>query len=127
MAAVALATAAVLATDGDFLHGLRAWSELENAVPESDAAIASGRSLYRAHCVGCHGELGRGDGPAGSALDPPPADLVLHVPQHSDGELYYFISRGIPGTAMPSWRSSLSSRERWHLVHYLRRLAAGSP
>ncbi|HVS11601.1 MAG TPA: cytochrome c [Planctomycetota bacterium] len=43
---------------------------------------------------------------------------------HLHGELYYFVSRGIPGTAMPSWRSALSSRERWHLVHYLRELAA---
>jgi putative copper resistance protein D len=77
--------------------------------------------------VACHGERGRGDGLAGVGLDPPPADLLLHVPEHSDGELYYFITVGFPGSAMPSWRSVLSDTARWELVHYLRVLAAGAP
>ena len=75
----------------------------------------------------CHGERGRGNGPAAAGLSPPPADLVLHVPQHSDGELFYMIGRGMPNSAMPEWRNVLTERERWDLVHYLRVLAAGRP
>jgi mono/diheme cytochrome c family protein len=52
---------------------------------------------------------------------------VLHVPQHTDGELFYYVSEGIPETAMPAWRAAISERERWELVHYLRDLADGRP
>ncbi|MGH2500436.1 MAG: c-type cytochrome, partial [Candidatus Limnocylindria bacterium] len=83
----------------------------------------AGRALYGQHCAVCHGAGGRGDGLAAAGLEPPPADLVLHVPQHSDGELFHFVTRGIRGTAMPAWGRTLSERERWVLVIYLRELA----
>jgi mono/diheme cytochrome c family protein len=97
-----------------------------NPVAPSVEAVDHGRAIYRERCVPCHGDRGRGDGAAGATLDPKPADLVLHVPQHSDGELYYMISVGFPGSAMPQWRTVLSETDRWQLVHYLRVLAAGS-
>lgn len=90
-------------------------------------AVAAGRSLYRERCQPCHGERGRGDGPLAAPLVPHPADLLLHVPQHTDGELFYYVTAGIPGSAMPAWRHALGERERWQLVHYLRALADGSP
>ncbi|MGH2377364.1 MAG: c-type cytochrome [Candidatus Limnocylindria bacterium] len=94
------------------------------ATPE---AVARGRAIYTERCVACHGPLGRGNGPLAAPLDPPPADLVLHVPQHPDGELYWYVTRGSPGTAMPAWDAVLSEEERWSVVHYLRQLAAGAP
>ena len=115
------------AEQGDWTRGLSDAYRLQNPVDPSVEAIARGRAMFRERCVACHGERGRGDGPAGVTLDPKPADLVLHVPQHSDGELYYMISVGFPGTGMPAWRSLLSERDRWELVHYLRVLAAGTP
>ena len=36
----------------------------------------SGAYLYRAFCVSCHGESGRGDGPVASLSDRRPADLT---------------------------------------------------
>ncbi len=33
-------------------------------------------ALYRRDCAPCHGERGRGDGPAAAALCPPPTDLA---------------------------------------------------
>lgn len=95
--------------------------------PRSEARVANGRAAYRERCVTCHGERGRGDGALAAVLEPTPADLLLHVPQHPDGELFHFISRGIPRTAMPAWRGALTERERWDLVHYLRVLATGAP
>ncbi|MFV0512686.1 MAG: c-type cytochrome [Jhaorihella sp.] len=38
-------------------------------------AVPSGASLYRQHCVSCHGPDGAGDGPAAADLARPPADL----------------------------------------------------
>lgn len=36
----------------------------------------SGRALYEAYCLGCHGSAGQGDGPAAAGLARPPADLT---------------------------------------------------
>lgn len=106
------------------MNAAYAWT---NPLAPSVEAIDRGRVTFRARCVACHGERGRGDGAAGATLDPRPADLVLHVPQHTDGELYYMVSVGFPGTGMPAWRSALSENDRWELVHYLRVLATGNP
>ena len=38
------------------------------------AVLERGEHLYKATCAVCHGEKGRGDGPAASALKPPPRD-----------------------------------------------------
>jgi mono/diheme cytochrome c family protein len=111
----------------DWTRGLRDAADLRDPAPVTETSSVRGRTLYSERCVPCHGERGRGDGPAAVGLQPPPADLVLHVPQHSDGELFYMITRGVPNTAMPEWRNVLTERERWDLVHYLRVLASGSP
>jgi len=36
----------------------------------------SGEALFRHHCASCHGPEGLGDGPLGSELRTPPADLT---------------------------------------------------
>jgi len=61
-----------------------------------------------------------GDGPQAAGLDPPPADLVTHVPLHPDGVLFSYIQNGIPGTAMPSLGDKLTNEEIWHIVNYIR-------
>lgn len=127
-AASALSAAAWAAyPDFGFERALLASGAIQSFERVTDQTIASGRATYRERCLACHGERGRGDGPSAAALDPRPADLLLHAPQHPDGELFFFISRGVPGSAMPAWRSVLAERERWELVHYLRELADGRP
>jgi mono/diheme cytochrome c family protein len=74
--------------EGDWTRGLNASAGVANPIPPSTEAVNAGRAIYRERCVACHGERGRGDGAAGVTLEPKPADLVLHVPQHTDGELY---------------------------------------
>ena len=113
--------------EGDWTRGLNNAASLGNPVQPTTEAISAGRAIYRERCAACHGDRGRGDGPAGVTLEPKPADLVLHVPQHTDGELYYMVGVGFPQSAMPAWRSALSEQERWELVHYLRVLASGNP
>lgn len=110
-------------TDTRWQRGFDRWADIPSPVARTASDLSAGSAIYRERCQPCHGERGRGDGPAGAALAPRPADLVLHVPQHTDGELYYFVSLGVPGTAMPAWRTVLSERERWQVVLYLRELA----
>ncbi|MSQ12577.1 MAG: c-type cytochrome [Dehalococcoidia bacterium] len=96
---------------------------LVNPFPATPQSVAAGEALYRQHCVACHCTSGHGDGPAAAGLSPPPADLPVHVPLHSDRQLFVWISNGLPGTAMPVFRDKLTAGERWDLLNYLKRFA----
>jgi len=95
---------------------------LVNPIPPSAESISRGSALYQPNCAACHGEGGRGDGPAGVALNPPPADLAIHTQPgvHTDGQLFTWIADGFPGSAMPAWRGELSDDEIWDLVNFIR-------
>jgi mono/diheme cytochrome c family protein len=41
-----------------------------------EASIAWGKELFLRRCASCHGEAGKGNGPAAVALKNPPADLT---------------------------------------------------
>jgi mono/diheme cytochrome c family protein len=97
---------------------------LVNPVPATAQSVNTGRLLYEANCLACHGVRGRGDGPLARSLNPPPLDLMVHGPVHTDGELFGWISEGVTGTAMPSFADRLTETERWHLVNYLRSITA---
>jgi len=45
-------------------------------VPAAATSPASGKEMFKAYCAPCHGEKGKGDGPAASSLKTPPADLT---------------------------------------------------
>lgn len=96
-----------------------------NPVRDDPAVIAAARPIYQERCAVCHGPRGLGDGPAAFTLSPRPANLRIHVPPHADGEISYWISEGISGTAMPAWKTVLTETERWQLVIFLRALARG--
>ena len=51
-----------------------------NPFPPDAESLRIGARVYEDTCQACHGETGLGDGPAGLALDPPPGNLVVHVP-----------------------------------------------
>lgn len=77
-----------------------------------------------ANCALCHGKKGDGRGPLSGQYDPPPrnfacAQTINGVP---DGQLFWIIRFGSPGSAMPP-HSSLKDEEVWQLVLYLRQLA----
>jgi mono/diheme cytochrome c family protein len=83
--------------------------------------------LYEQNCATCHGATGRGDGPLAVALNPRPADFRVHMEAgHSDGELYAWVAKGVPGTAMPAFEDRLSETDRWHIINYIRGFASQS-
>jgi mono/diheme cytochrome c family protein len=95
--------------------------------------VARGKQLFGQNCALCHGPVGKGDGALAPTLFPHPVNLQLHVPQHAPGELFYWISSGIPGTSMPAWsdvdpatgRPRLPDEDRWAIIRYLQALARG--
>ena len=97
--------------------------DVENPISPTEESLSRGRVIYQQHCQVCHGDQGRGDGPAVASLRPPPADLAYHVYQHPDGQFFAWFTRGIPGTAMPSFAATLSEEDRWHVLNYINTFA----
>ncbi|HEU4439764.1 MAG TPA: CopD family protein [Methylomirabilota bacterium] len=96
------------------------------SVPYQAVSVASGEALYRAHCATCHGAGGRGDGPGGAGLPKLPADLTAaHTTQHTAGDMFWWLTHGIPAGGMPSFGAVLSEEDRWDLINFIRALGAG--
>ncbi|MBI3960627.1 MAG: cytochrome c [Chloroflexi bacterium] len=103
-------------------HGVPAEAmAVENPVTVTAESIAAGAATYTQYCAVCHGNEGKGDGPGAAALNPKPADFSAeHVQVLSDGGLFWFISNGVPDSAMPPWGGILSEEQRWEVVNFLR-------
>jgi high-affinity iron transporter len=99
-------------------------------LPARVPTLARGAEVYQANCAGCHGILGRGDGPSAVGLNPPPSNLADAGALGEVTPLDYFhkITIGVTGTAMPGFENQLSFDDRWAAAAYatvLRLPAAG--
>jgi len=98
------------------------------SIPSSPDLLALGRGVYYSRCMGCHGKNGDGNGPAATFLAPRPRNFALGIfkfrttPSGSlptDGDLYRTVTRGVRGTAMPTWHE-LSDKERLAVVAFIK-------
>jgi len=90
-----------------------------NPVAGDATSQARGADLFAGFCAGCHGDSGRGDGPAAGGLSRPPPDFTaLNRP---DSVLAMAITFG-QGTEMPDWDDVLTPAEVWDLVNHLQTL-----
>ncbi len=82
--------------------------------------VAYGEKFYKTNCALCHGPEGKGDGPAGKALKPPPRNLVEGKWTQGGGDIAHFkvIANGIPGSSMASF-GHFKTADRWAVVHYI--------
>jgi hypothetical protein len=97
---------------------------LRNPLPASREVLKEGRNSYLYYCVQCHGPRFNGKATVGQSFYPLPADLLSPPVQgQSDGELYYKISVGYK--RQPSLYATMTERERWAVIRYLRALARG--
>jgi cytochrome c oxidase cbb3-type subunit II len=96
------------------------WRALPNPYPTTEAALARGQRIYQGFCIGCHGPVGDGMGPAEPYLYPPPLNFtILKGRGVSGGILYYQIMNGITGTAMPYFKRELESEKIWDVGNYV--------
>ena len=100
---------------------------MRDPVPATAENIAAGKQTYLTSCAVCHGPQGKGNGPLAATLNPRPVDLTVHARLHSEGELFYWITNGISGTAMPKWQDQLTDLQRWQAVTYVRTLPPLTP
>jgi cytochrome c oxidase cbb3-type subunit 2 len=98
-------------------------------VPRSEEWIDYGKVVYQRRCQGCHGEKGDGNGPAAAFMQKDrPRNFTLGVfkfrltPSGSmpdDGDLLRTITRGVRGTAMPTWHE-LHEKDRLAVIQYIK-------
>ena len=95
----------------------------------TDDLLQRGAELYAANCSSCHGEGGRGDGPAGLQLKPSPrnfhsADGWTNGP--SIPGIYTTLEQGIVKNGMASY-NYLAPIDRFALLHYVRSFVPSPP
>jgi mono/diheme cytochrome c family protein len=94
--------------------------------------LKHGKELFtKLECFNCHGEEGRGDGPAAATLRDN-NNQPIHPYDFQSGsrfkcgttntDLYKIFTTGLDGTPMPSFADVLKPNEAWDLAHYLRTL-----
>ncbi|HUJ80208.1 MAG TPA: c-type cytochrome [Nitrospiria bacterium] len=106
---------------------------LHNPVKPTPENLAKGKQIFTSTgaCYTCHGVEGKGDGPSGVGLVPPPRNFTdprFHG-LRTDGELYWVVTHGSPGTSMFAYAPQvISNEDAWYVVTYVQTLSTpGSP
>jgi len=115
-----------------FIHQTAAdMNSLPISAQASEPTLEKGQALYQEKCAYCHGETGKGDGPAAEFTSPRPRNFTKgqykirttpfgQIP--TDADLMAMLERNYPGTSMPSWKH-LPEADRQSLVLYLKSLS----
>ena len=92
--------------------------------------IERGKLLYQTEakpmaCKMCHGIRGNGNGRLARGLEPAPRNFTCEdtMKSLSDGQLFWIIKNGSKGTAMQAHKFTLSDKDIWQIIHYLKRFA----
>ncbi|PIQ95731.1 MAG: cytochrome C [Nitrospinae bacterium CG11_big_fil_rev_8_21_14_0_20_56_8] len=101
---------------------------LKNPLEPNPENLSAGEVLFQNRakpmpCKMCHGVKGDGQGPMSKGFDPPPrnftcAQTINGVP---DGQLFWIIQNGSPGTGMLAFKS-LKDDQVWQVVLFIRKL-----
>ena len=99
------------------------------SIPRSEEWIEFGQEVYQRRCEGCHGDKGDGNGPAATFMyEFRPRNFTAGVFKFSltpsgslpqDGDLWRTITRGVRGSAMPSWHM-LPDKDRIAVIQYIK-------
>ena len=93
----------------------------------SPAVLDRGAALYKANCVACHGETGKGDGPGAGVLKPPPRDHTNrpYMSTLSDKDIGDIVKMGgaMKGKPLMPSHPQISGDDLSALVAYVRSLS----
>lgn len=97
------------------------------------AQATRGKAVYDKWCAECHGNTGAGDGSAAEYMLPRPRDFTKGVYQirttasgelPTDADLLHVVTEGMPGSAMPDWKTRLNDTERADVVAYIKGMSS---
>jgi mono/diheme cytochrome c family protein len=93
-----------------------------------DDQTSRGARVYAERCSGCHGDTGRGDGPAAAALVPRPRDFTdaAFWRDRTPDALRQVVRRGKPGTMMAPFDGVLGDGDIDAVVAFLRTFDRGA-
>jgi mono/diheme cytochrome c family protein len=100
-------------------------AKVPNPLKPTPESLALGKQHFTTFCAPCHGPEAKGGvtGPVATRFIPTPdltnAELQR---QRTDGYWHSYIVVG--GAVMPAYGEALSSQEAWHIVNFLRSVAA---
>lgn len=101
-------------------------AQLNNPFESNSENFIKGESLYQwtaepNPCKVCHGPAGNGFGMMAQGLSPMPRNFTCSetMKEVSDGQMFWIIKNGSPGTGMPAYKF-LSDDEIWKLIIYIR-------
>ena len=101
---------------------------MESHVGNLSGHASAAKADYRRYCVGCHGDIGDGNGENAPYLDPKPRNFTLaqfkcrSTPTGTlptDEDLYKTIARGLDRSVMPPW-NTFTKQQRADLVAYVK-------
>lgn len=102
---------------------------MTNPLDPTKNNLMAGETLFKIDaqptaCKVCHGFDGDGLGIIFKRLQPKPRNFTCYYTMEgiSDGQIYWIIKNGSPGTPMPSF-GALSDKQVWQLVLYIRQFA----
>ena len=100
---------------------------LASPLPDSPEIVEKGKVLYhgKGTCFNCHGKDGSGNGPVAAQLDPSPRNFQHHGfwRHRTEGEIFWVIKNGSPGTSMIGFVGQLTDEEIWAVIQYERSFA----
>jgi glucose/arabinose dehydrogenase/mono/diheme cytochrome c family protein len=99
-------------------HNAPASAKLEKN-PIQGQQTQEGKAAFQQRCVACHGPNGEGSGNI-------PSLATEKAQGASDGELFWYITKGDVNNGMPPW-ASLPEEQRWQIINYIRVLGASKP
>ena len=84
----------------------------KNPVKDTPEGQAKAKELYAKNCAVCHGEGGKGDGPAAAGLPTKPADFTdaEHQKFYTEGTMYWVVTNGWKGERDAGIRQDDSER-----------------
>lgn len=103
--------------------------DMSKVFDADQATLDKGKQIYTTVCSSCHGPEGKGDGPAGAALNPKPRNFHA-VDGWKNGrkfsEVYFTLQKGILTSGMPAY-DYMPANDRVAIISFIRTFMTDAP